>query len=372
MDGRGVMTIAGLLTVLLVLGFWTMLRRRAARERPRSLATPDDGAGVPGPCIEDAAATAGPAIHSLGTPSVQAINALITERLWRLAFGTTPGQQITPEHAQVREAVLRALQAEKLDEKYFPRRPTLMPQLLRAMKDPDVGVGALGSIIAQDPVLAGDTLRLANTSFYRISSKPVDTIQRAIVICGTDGLQSLVATALMQPVFRATDSNFPRFPTLLWERTARASRAAELYAAKARREDRFEAQLVTLLNALGPLVVYRATLDTYARVSELSPSAELCVALIGSLGQKMSQRIAQQWHSSARLVAALDPATQDDNAATDRSLTHALYFGELLGTLSLLSAENELSSEEATQLVLDAGLPEELVVSVLQRLQAGT
>jgi hypothetical protein len=119
-------------------------------------------------------------------------------------------------------------------------------------------------------------------------------------------------------------------------------------------------------------VVYRATLDAYARVSELSPSAELCVALIGSLGQKMSQRIAEQWQSSARLVAALDPATQDGGGGTDRSLTHALYFGELLGTLSLLSAENELSSKEATQLALDAGLPEELVVSILERLQAGT
>jgi LPXTG-motif cell wall-anchored protein len=28
MDGRGVMTIAGLLVVLLVLGLWIMLRRR--------------------------------------------------------------------------------------------------------------------------------------------------------------------------------------------------------------------------------------------------------------------------------------------------------------------------------------------------------
>ena len=130
---------------------------------------------------------------------------------------------------------------------------------------------------------------------------------------------SLIATALMQPVFRATDTNFPRFPALLWERTARASRAAELYAAKARREDRFEAQLVTLLNALGPLVVYRATLDTYAL--GFGPEAERRAmrALIGFFGQTMSQRIARQWQSSERLVAALDPKTGNvDAPPTDR------------------------------------------------------
>ena len=63
-----------------------------------------------------------------------------------------------------------------------------MPQLLRAVRDPSVGSGALGSIIAQDPVLAGDALRLANSSYYRTTSKPIETIQRAVVICGTDGL----------------------------------------------------------------------------------------------------------------------------------------------------------------------------------------
>ena len=36
MDGRGVMTIAGLLVVLPVLGFWIMLRRGGARAARQS------------------------------------------------------------------------------------------------------------------------------------------------------------------------------------------------------------------------------------------------------------------------------------------------------------------------------------------------
>jgi HD-like signal output (HDOD) protein len=357
--------------VLLALCVWIALRRRTP-PRPPSPQTSAEPASAAPAVIEETADAAPPATDSSGLARLQGEGALVSERLWRLAFAAAPDQQAPPEHARVREAVLRVLLAHKLDEKYFPRRPTLMPQLLRAMKDPTVGAGALASIIAQDPVLTGDTLRLANASYYRTTSQPVETIQRAVVICGTDGLQSLVATALMQPVFRATEGNFPRFTALLWERTARASRAAELYAAKARREDRFEAQLLTLMNALGPLVVYRATLDAYAREPGLSPSAALCVELIGALGQKLSQQIARQWQSSERLVAALDPAINDAEGATDRELIHALYGGELLGTLSLLASENALSAEEATQLALDAGLPQALVTSIWQRLQAGS
>ena len=356
--------------VLLALCGWIVLRRRTPPRPPNLQVTAEPASAAPAEGDETAGA-AQPATPLSALARLHSASALVSERLWRLAFAVAPGQEVPPEHARVREAVLRVLQAPQLDEKYFPRRPTLMPQLLRAMKDPTVGAGALAAIIAQDPVLTGDTLRLANASYYRTSAQPVETIQRAVVICGTDGLQSLVATALMQPVFRATEGNFPRFTALLWERTARASRAAELYAAKARREDRFEAQLLTLMNALGPLVVYRATLDVYAREPGLSPSAALCVQLIGSLGQKLSQRIARQWQSSERLVAALDPAINDAEGATDRELLHALYGGELLGTLSLLASENALSTEEATQLALDAGLPQGLVESIWQRLQAG-
>jgi HD-like signal output (HDOD) protein len=366
-----VIALASALVVLLALCGWIVLRRRTP-PRDSSLPVSSDPASATSAPVEETQGTAQPAIASSGLARLQSASALASEHLWRLAFGAAPGQEVPPEHARVREAVLRVLQAPKLDEKHFPRRPTLMPQLLHAMKDPTVGAGALAAIIAQDPVLTGDTLRLANASYYRTAAKPIETIQRAVVICGTDGLQSLVATALMRPVFRATEGNFPRFTALLWERTARASRAAELYAAKARREDRFEAQLLTLLNALGPLVVYRVTLDSYARESPLSPSAELCAALVGLLGQKMSQQIARQWHSSERLVAALNPAIDDGEGATDQALMHAFYGGELLGTLSLLATENALSDQEATQLALDAGLAEALVASIWQRLQAGS
>jgi HD-like signal output (HDOD) protein len=215
-------------------------------------------------------------------------------------------------------------------------------------------------------VLTGDVLRLANSNFYRVTPEPVETIQRAVVICGMDGLQSLLAAVLLQPVFRATDKNFPRFPLLLWERTERAARAAELYATKTRRQDRFEAQLVALLSALGPLVVYRATVAAYSQTPGLSPSASLCVALIGTLGQQTSQRIARSWQSSPRLIAALGPPSE--NAGTDRSLAHALYCGELIGTLSLLESQQNISLRERLRLAEDAGLPDELTRSIWERL----
>ena len=174
----------------------------------------------------------------------------------------------------------------------------------------------------------------------------------------------------MQPVFRATEGNFPRFTALLWERTARASRAAELDAAERRAvriASRRSCSRCSTRSAHWWSTAPRST--PTAHEPSLSASPELCAMLVGVLGQKMSLRIARQWQSSERLLAALDPAIDDDEGAADRALMHAFYGGELLGTLSLLASENALKPEEAMQRAVDAGLPEGLVASIWQRLQ---
>jgi HD-like signal output (HDOD) protein len=293
---------------------------------------------------------------------VETANGLATERVWRLAFAG-PSEPAGSAHEHVEDAIRAALRSEALQSEWLPRRPTLMPQLLRSLDDPATASQKLATMIAHDPVLVADVLRLANSSLYRVSAAPIETIPRALVVLGVDALRGLLATAMMQPVFRATRTNFPRFPRLLWERTERAARAAELYAAAARPTDRFEAQLLTLLSALGPLVVYGVTLDEYARRPSLRPDAAVCMRLITGLGATMSQRIARHWESSPRLVAALERTAEFE-------LTTALQIGELLGTLSLLEAQTLISPAERVEWTRGAGLADPTVSGIYTQIRA--
>jgi HD-like signal output (HDOD) protein len=227
-----------------------------------------------------------------------------------------------------------------------------MPQLLQAVNDPRAASEKLSRIVAHDPVLTADVLRLANSSLYRMSPTPIETIQRAVVVCGVDALRGMLAAAMLRPVFRATRKNFPRLPRMLWERTERAARAAELYAMETSPQDRFEAQLVVLLSALGPLVVYSAALDVYARNPHFSPSGALCVELVCGLAPQMSRRIARDWQTSARLLAALEKSSGE-------TLATALHVGEFLGTLSLLESQAVISRDERLDLIDAAGIPGE-------------
>ncbi|HEX3602763.1 MAG TPA: HDOD domain-containing protein [Steroidobacteraceae bacterium] len=334
---------------LLGLGAWAVFRARAPGPLTDPMPSSAKARGnVSGPVPDSARA--------------ELANNLVTERLWKLAFAApSEAQLLEPAQAKIRDAVAAALQSDSPDPKYFPRRPTLMPQLMRAVDDPRTATDKLSRIVAHDPVLTSDVLRLANSALYRTSPAPIETIQRAIVILGVDALRGLVATAMLQPVFRATRSNFPRFPRMLWERTERAARAAEMYAMKTQPQDRFEAQLVILLSALGPLVVYGAALDMYAQRPQVVPNPTLCVALTAALGPQVSKRIARHWETSPRLVAAIERSPEE-------ALTTALCVGELLGTLSLLRTQSVITSDEALATAKDAGLPDAVIAPIWERL----
>jgi HD-like signal output (HDOD) protein len=341
---------------VLAAGAWLLLRRPHSASAPGTAQGAASGA-APAPQNEPAAIgpeeAAAPHIP-VDIVRVEAANGLAAERLWKLAFAA-PSQAIASEVVlgRVRDNIIAVLQVDALDPKHFPRRPALLPQLLQAVNDPTAASERLSRIIAHDPVLTADVLRLANSSLYRTSPTPIETIQRAIVVCGVDALRGMLAAAMLQPVFRATRRNFPRLPRMLWERTERASRAAEIYALETTPEDRFEAQLVVLLSALGPLVVYSAALDVYSRNPHFSPSGDLCVELIHAWAPQMSLRIARDWHTSPRLLDALDKSS-------GTALSAARHVGEFLGTLSLLESQAVISREERLHFLEDAGIPAKL------------
>ena len=341
------LAITVLATSLLGMGAWLALRRR-----PRVQAPPLETAPSEVPAATTEAAGAVPVL-AINPARLELSNREALERLWKLAFAT-PSQVMVPEaiRQKMRDNILAMLDVDTLDPKYFPRRPTLMPQLMQAVNDPTAAAERISRIIAHDPVLTADVLRLANSGMHRTSTAPIDSIQRAIVVCGVEALRGMLAAAMLRPVFKATSKNFPRFPRVLWDRTERAVRAAELYVVETGRPERFEAQLVVLLNALGPLVVYSAALDIFARNPHFPPSAPLCVDLVSALSPRVSLRLARDWETPPRLLAALAFSPEE-------SLTTALQVGEFMGTLSFLESQTAVSREERLDYIAAAGLPAE-------------
>ena len=197
--------------VVLFAGLLFLLRRG----RPPGAETVPSDTQLPGAAAEaepdsdsegtaDAGAANDAAAADLESPAVLSVRAETIRSMREIAFGTA----LPPVAFQIKPgdefaASVAATLTNIVDKpNYAPRRPMQLPKLLQAINDETASRGALSQIIAGDPALAGNLLRLANSPFYRHSPEPIESLDRAVAMLGIEGLRSMIAAALMQPVFR--------------------------------------------------------------------------------------------------------------------------------------------------------------------------
>ena len=354
------MSALPLVLIVVIVGIIIYLLARRARRDPEPAARPPDlrdlSRAAPAPAAAAVVATpvASRAPAASQVPVAYSAAALIT-KLYELAFGITPLPAPPPAELEAVGAAARTiLENVATQPRYAPRRPLLLPQLLQAVNDSDVSRRQLAGIIARDPALAGALLKLANSPFYRASERPVESVDRAVAVLGTDGIRSLVATVLLQPVFRLSQSQFAHFPETIWEHTYRMAAAAEAHSAIVEDSDPFAAQLLGLTLGLGTIVVFRVALDQYSGAAR-PPDASVIAALLDAHAAPVARSIAASWDLSERILAALEDQARSRVHSPTTSLGRSLRFGHLMGALALLRSQERIDDESAKATMLALG-----------------
>jgi HD-like signal output (HDOD) protein len=295
----------------------------------------------------------------------------VLRRLRGLELGAdlpAPADRQDPAHDRIVAAALAAIGDPASQRKYFPRRPNLLPELIRAINSDNVSVRQLVPIVAGDPSLVGNLLRVANSSFYRVTQQPIETIERALVILGSDGLRSVMAAALMQPIFQVPGiGGASRFPEIVWEHAVRSAHAAIPHAALVERTNAFAAELLTLICGLAEIVLFRAVLEHYPPSPAREGIDPLVVAsILDSRSAAFAWHIGAEWRLSAEMLAAIEEQMATSEPAT--ALGRSLCFGRRAGALAVLHGNSIIDEASLRSSLPASGLSPAHLESMLKRL----
>ena len=257
-----------------------------------------------------------------------------------------------PEHAPVFKKIQEILERIEARPEYIPRRPSLLPKLLSTVNDPQAAMVEISRIIAQDPALTGNLLRIANSSMYRVNNMPVESIDRAVTLVGVQGIRSIIATALLQPVMTSGSGSFSRFPELVWEHTLYAASASEQHAVNVEQSEPFVSQLIGLLYGLSAIVVFRIVRDQFAAQPHLNPNPGSIARMLETWVAPTAGRIAVSWELPERVQYALESQTLAAELQMENSLGRSLKFGRVAGSVIVLCRLGRLTEAEARAIVL--------------------
>lgn len=361
--------LIGLLTVLLTAAAAAAIIYRAVAGASPGASQPTEILFAPQDLqqlLAPAEATEAPTREPPPIPPLAAEQAL--QRLRQLALGDSAPGGPGAAHAAVAAAAVAATEDSESLRQLAPRRPSLLPQLIRAANDDAAPRRELAAIIRRDPSLVGNLLEMANSSFYRVTERPVESIDRAVVLLGSEGIRSLIAAAAMQPIFRVAAGPFPQFAQTVWEHTWRSANAAVVHAAMAERADPFAAELLSLLWGLADVVLFRAMLERYETVSTsgLRPDAAAIATVLESHSARVARRIGAGWELSEGSLAALEHQASGAGPATP--LGRSLRYGRIVGALAVLCIRGVIDETVATASVPQSSLTREQVERMWVRL----
>jgi len=292
--------------------------------------------------------------------------------LYAIAFDDAPLATQTPAPRDdirlLTAAVEPLLSRIETQPRYMPRRPQLLPQLMSAVNDSESSGKAIAGIIAQDPALAGNLLKVANSALYRVQSLPVESIERAVTLIGTEGIRRIIAVALMQPVMKTDDGVFGRFPAIIWEHTLLSAMAAAEHAKNVERGDAFAAQMLGLMHGLGSIIVVQVLRDEYAKRQSLVPDAVVAAALLDQWAAPTAGRIAQGWDLSNRIAQALADQQRAEAAGDLSPLGRSLRFGRVAGALAMLRRHGRIEQAEARAVLAGFDRRGDAVVRIWERI----
>ncbi|MBX7083864.1 MAG: HDOD domain-containing protein [Nannocystaceae bacterium] len=142
----------------------------------------------------------------------------------------------------------------------LPSPPQALSRVIQAASDPSVPLTVLSRIVASDPSLSVQLLRMVNSSMYRRGTR-ISTVERAVAILGNRSLRNLALCVAVQNCVRGGLGQFDleRF----WEDSLRRAVAARLLAAKFPQHeiDPVEAFTFGLLQDLGVIALVQTYVD---------------------------------------------------------------------------------------------------------------
>jgi HD-like signal output (HDOD) protein len=103
------------------------------------------------------------------------------------------------------------------EEVGLPVLPEILVRLDRELRNPDVDVKSIASIISMDPVLAGQVLRMANSAYYSRGAAPQSNPAAAVIRLGIRTVHGLVYALSLPRAFPKQPAGSPFSHAQFWK-----------------------------------------------------------------------------------------------------------------------------------------------------------
>jgi len=209
----------------------------------------------------------------------------------------------------------------------LPRQTGVLPQLMRAVANPNVTRQDIATIVLDDPSLTEQLLHVANSPYFKPGDRHIESVDHAIFLLGMEGIRNVISAAVMRPMMAARSNAEARFAQRSWHWGISCARASELIA-HSQGQDPNGFFICGLLPSLAYLTLYREITAMASEPENGDPASirSLLYPLIREHAWQLCLQIADAWELPPRYHAILLEAQRPSPVSPHTPLNDGIIF----------------------------------------------
>jgi putative nucleotidyltransferase with HDIG domain len=214
--------------------------------------------------------------------------------------------------------------------KHLPPAPTLLPQLLALIDQPDVDNDHLVRLITYDPTLTANVLRLCNSAALGLVA-PVASLEEAVLRLGFGQIFRLVVASCGVSSMSADGGGHEIIQRELWSHSVVSAVGAQRIA-RDKDLDQNVAFTAALLHDIGKIIMWDVLGDRYGRLLEEVRLNQYSLVeaekrVFGLEHAELGGKLLARWRFPLSLVAAVCFHYNPLAAGLHKELAACVYFG---------------------------------------------
>jgi len=254
-------------------------------------------------------------------------------------------ESLNPFEINVIELLEKTVKQDHSLTKDIPRLPGVVPKLLHLLRKDDFNWKEISNLIASDPVLFVEIIKLANSSAYNLNAKN-EQLEHVLIQLGLLEVRVAIMKVSLRPIMMFEGGHFLKHSgSKIWDHvvnTAVASRTlAEIYKC-----DPFDAYLAGLLNYMGMVIVVKK-MNEVKDLKEAPRSIQFQKKLM-RLAKELSIKIAHNWEMEPSIVSALTEQLHSDSKQIESTLGDIVHEAAAVSMEHVLVSKNLWEKREET------------------------
>ena len=213
--------------------------------------------------------------------------------------------------------------------------PELSMKLFQRIKDENVSIKEISSLILQNPPLCVSLLKAANSAYYNARGVPIETVSRAIIKLGLKMIAHYVFAFEVLGTFQAKNFRTDFDITIFWKNSFAHALLSLNISGKFKAADPESAFLSGLLSNVGILVIRQYFPDIFMKICAIAKNEKVsfntACTLVCCLDHRyVAYLLALKWNLPLNILSMFhtpsDGTALDENAVITRSIVQYSAF----------------------------------------------